>query len=84
MVLPDALSLSDAMRWQVSGWGIFVLGLSFLLLYLGPRVNSRAAVASGETEPPILKNALLWVPLFLLAVLRLSAQSYTPFLYFQF
>jgi hypothetical protein len=47
-------------------------------------VNSRAAVASGETEPPILKNALLWVPLFLLAVLRLSAQSYTPFLYFQF
>lgn len=84
MVMPDALSLSDAMRWQVSGWGIFVLGLSFLLLYMGPRVNSRAAVASGETEPPILKNALLWVPLFLLAVLRLSAQSYTPFLYFQF
>jgi hypothetical protein len=29
-------------------------------------------------------TGLLYLPLFVLAVLRLSASSYTPFLYFQF
>jgi alginate O-acetyltransferase complex protein AlgI len=39
-------------------------------------------------QPPALKNAIAasWiiVPLFVLALLKLSAQNYTPFLYFQF
>lgn len=77
--------LSDALSWQVSGSQLTVMLLAWALVYVAPfweQWAARSRVGGGQ----ILHNAafLSVAPLFVLSVLKLSAQSYTPFLYFQF
>ena len=65
---------SNAVAWQVTSDRLIVLGLGIVLVYLLPTIKRYAHTP--------LQFATL--PLFIWAVATLSAQSFTPFLYFQF
>jgi alginate O-acetyltransferase complex protein AlgI len=70
-------ALGESTTLSLRGLERWTLLIAILLIYLAPR---------WKNWNPKWVTALefLIYPLFLLAVLRLSAQSYSPFLYFQF
>ena len=65
---------SDPVAWQVTPDRLAVLLVGVLLVYLLPTLRRFA-------HTPL---RFLTIPLFVWAVATLSAQSFTPFLYFQF
>jgi len=79
----DGAGLSEVYRGGIAALQLWTLGLAVLVAAVGGwRVRRPATAATGPELLPALR-LLLW-PLFLLAILKLSAQSYSPFLYFQF
>jgi alginate O-acetyltransferase complex protein AlgI len=84
MIGLHGFGVSHALLWQTSGWAYFMLVVGFGVIYGVPWLNTRQATDSDTWVPRVTRGSLVFVPLFVIAVLRLSAQSYTPFLYFQF
>jgi alginate O-acetyltransferase complex protein AlgI len=78
------LGISDQMGWQISGSSLAALAVSFLLIYGAPLAGrTRAFLAAGRQW--LADGARLAIlPLFFMSVLKLVAESYTPFLYFRF
>lgn len=70
----NGIGLSAALRWQITPDRLAFLGLGIVLIYTLPWLKAQR----HRTLPYLL------IPLFLWAVATLSAQSFTPFLYFQF
>jgi len=60
--------------------------LAGVLVYVAPWWGRTVGDVGGRLLRPRLAVTATTVllPLFVLAILKLSAQSYTPFLYFQF
>lgn len=92
----DALQLYQAMfsfrgagLSDVYAGSITSLQVATLLLAIVVTAITGAASLRPAPRPPLLAHGhltlqwLVW-PVFLLAILKLSAQSYSPFLYFQF
>ena len=86
MFNPANLVLSDAYVAAISGLAMLMLGVGVAVLLAGGVVDRLAA-----TRPQMALRAhrLRWAntvafPIFALCVLKLSADSYSPFLYFQF
>ncbi len=84
MVGLHGLGLSAAMAWQVTGWSLVMLGVGGVMVYVGPSWRRRLEALTAPDRIRLARAELLFIPLFALALLRLGAQSYTPFLYFQF
>jgi alginate O-acetyltransferase complex protein AlgI len=89
MIGLHGLGLSAALGWQIGGLELAVLALACFSVYAGPWLARRFAPASGApglegsvADP--LAGRLAVVPLFALALLRTAAESFSPFLYFQF
>ncbi|SMB80551.1 MBOAT family O-acyltransferase [Deinococcus hopiensis] len=82
----NGLALSDTLAWQVRPSVLLTMGLAGALVYLAPLWGRRVGDPGSTLLRPRLAAAatVALLPLFVLAVLKLSAQSYTPFLYFQF
>jgi alginate O-acetyltransferase complex protein AlgI len=84
----DGAGFSDVYASSITSLQLATLALAGgLLIITGAR--SRRAAAQPSTAPATgwrTAHALQWLlwPAFLLSVLKLSAQSYSPFLYFQF
>ena len=93
------MALSDGLRWQLSPLALTVLALAFLGVYGLPLfrrgLSGRTAAAGpGAGTVPAAEATpggwlTLWgraavLPLFLLALLKMSADSFSPFLYFRF
>ncbi len=78
------LGLSEALAWQVDRWGLVSLAAGWAAVYVLPRSSRWITQAREAGDPRAIALQLSVIPLFLLALLRLFAQSYTPFLYFQF
>jgi len=77
-------ALSDNLRWQLSPMAMLTLCLALVGTYAVPLLRERlpALIAGGLRS--FLSNRAAVVPLFLLALLKMSADSFSPFLYFQF
>lgn len=75
----NGVPVREALQWQLESFQLATLLLAFGLVFVVPLWRSH----SLRWTPERLLQAGL-VPLFVLAVLKLSAQSYSPFLYFQF
>jgi len=75
---------SPLIAWQLKGWSLTVLALSIPLIFGGAAWRRAWAHAQAPERLRLERWQLAFIPAFVLAVLRLSAQSYTPFLYFQF
>jgi alginate O-acetyltransferase complex protein AlgI len=84
----NGVTLSDATRWQITGLELTMLFVALGIVYIEPwwKTFFRASIQNPEQHRQRLLNSLQFViiPLFVLATLRLSAQSFSPFLYFQF
>ncbi len=82
----NGLGLSDTLAWQVRGSELVTMVLAVVLVYVAPWWGNRVGDVGGQLLRPRAATAatLALMPLFVLAILKLSAQSYTPFLYFQF
>jgi alginate O-acetyltransferase complex protein AlgI len=78
------LPISDGLRWQISGLQGWTLVLGCALAFAGPAWRAWLDRIVEDRRRRFENAALLYIPLFAVAVLRLSANSYTPFLYFQF
>jgi len=79
----DGDGLSEVYRGGITALQLWTLGLAALVAAIGGwRVLRPLPALSVPRWRPLL-GLTLW-PLFLLSILKLSAQSYSPFLYFQF
>jgi alginate O-acetyltransferase complex protein AlgI len=77
------LKLSEALAWRVTGLELTMLAVATVLIFFTPWYRAYTARVPARQHFS-LNVALGIIPFFLLAVLRLSAQSFSPFLYFQF
>jgi alginate O-acetyltransferase complex protein AlgI len=70
----DGFNLSQSIVWQTNSDALWVLLLGAIMVYMLPIIRR-------YVHTPI---RFLLIPLFVWALTTLSAQSFTPFLYFQF
>jgi alginate O-acetyltransferase complex protein AlgI len=70
----NGLAYSQQLAWKISSDALLVLTLGVVMVYALPIIKKSAQSA--------LRFAI--IPLFIWALSTLSAQSFTPFLYFQF
>jgi alginate O-acetyltransferase complex protein AlgI len=70
----SGLNVSQAIIWQTNSDALWVLLLGAIMVYALPTIRRNAHTAIR----------FLLIPLFVWALTTLSAQSFTPFLYFQF
>jgi alginate O-acetyltransferase complex protein AlgI len=70
----NGIDLSPSVIWQTNSDALLVLLVGTIMVYALPTIRRYA-------HTPI---RFLLIPLFLWALTTLSAQSFTPFLYFQF
>ncbi|WP_424949839.1 MBOAT family O-acyltransferase [Deinococcus sp.] len=96
--LPDALriyrgmfgfngvALSDTLAWQLQGSELATMLTALVLVYVAPWWGARVGDVGTRLLRPVAATVATagLLPLFVIAILKLSAQSYTPFLYFQF
>lgn len=80
----NGFGFTDAFRWQLSGLHMVMLPVAIGVVYAAPALRAWNAALPEAKRQRNMNATMLYVPLFVLAVMRLSAQSYTPFLYFQF
>ena len=82
-------SISEVLSWQMTGMSLTTLALGWIIVYLHPvlfefrtpKEGTPAMRTTGYQKPLMAVSSIV---LFLLAVTKLSAASYSPFLYFQF
>ena len=83
----NGIGIQEAFAWQIKGIYLTALGLGLIVILIGPWMEYRQHMRLSEPElsrdPHPLVHTGMGV-LFILAVTRLLAQSYSPFLYFQF
>jgi len=87
----NGIGITDYMSWQLKGISLTMMVIGCLIIFIGPLFKAQQlnkevnTVADGSAvkRPHVLYQGMIAV-LFILAVSRLLAQSYSPFLYFQF
>lgn len=84
----DGAGLSATYAAGIDSLQLATLGLAWLIVLInGWRVRAPRAPAVHDLQAVARRSAIagaVLLPVFALAVLKLSAQSYSPFLYFQF
>jgi alginate O-acetyltransferase complex protein AlgI len=76
--------LSEAIAWQITGLQLTVLLLAVVLIFVAPIWRNFLQDLNVSHRVLLSHIHLLIIPLFILGIFRLIAQSYSPFLYFQF
>lgn len=80
------LGLSPAYVADISQFNVALLGVGLLVLLAGGMRDRAPELIERALRLPALARwaVALLLPVFLLSILKLSADSYSPFLYFQF
>jgi len=78
----NGFALSDLLAWQIQGLAVVALVIGYIIVFFVPYVEHISGVKISQSNNPILHSVVIL--LFIAAVIKLSAQSYSPFLYFQF
>ena len=80
----DGLGFGDTLAGELTRLQLLALVIAGVLIAV-ELWRGRARAAAKERKPwQLTTMALLMLPLFALALLKLSSESYSPFLYFQF
>lgn len=74
--------ISDAYAWQLAGMPVTALIAGLIIIFAVPFAENKYGKKIREMTGFIPQ--MLMIGLFMLSVLKLSYQSYSPFLYFQF
>ncbi|MBU6234409.1 MAG: MBOAT family protein [Alphaproteobacteria bacterium] len=78
----NGFGISDAMAWQLPGMAVSALILGLGMVFVIPYYEARKGIKIREMSGFL--PHMMAIVLFILAVMKLSYQSYSPFLYFQF
>lgn len=87
MVGVDGWGPVAQLGWQLSSLALLTLALSFVIVYAEPFIpdlRRRLVQLSRRTQLLWPATRVLLFVLFLLAVIKLQAEAFSPFLYFQF
>ncbi len=84
MVGANGWALGEAFSWQVTGLEVATLIVGVGIIYLAPWWRTLLWRAPEPRQGALQTVHLLVLPLFILGIFQLSAQSFSPFLYFQF
>jgi alginate O-acetyltransferase complex protein AlgI len=82
MFTGERSGLSEALSWQVTGVATTAMIVGYTLMFTVPLVEKYAGLNLKQTRSVWIHGGA--IGLFVLAVIKLGAQSYSPFLYFQF
>ncbi len=86
----------EVLQVEIGFLPLAMLALSLVLIYLGPHLKGRAVLPAAPNAGRMLGGVsrlssyglayarLFLIPLFVLGILKLAAESFSPFLYFQF
>ena len=80
----NGIALSDSLSWQITGYQLTLLCIALVLVFVAPWWRSQLSKLPAKRSSALANIHLLILPLFVLAILRLSSQNFSPFLYFQF
>ncbi|NBX65408.1 MAG: MBOAT family protein [Proteobacteria bacterium] len=78
----NGLGISDAFSWQLAGMPVLALVGGLLIIFTVPYAEKRMGSKIRDLHGFV--PHMIMIALFILSVLKLSFQSYSPFLYFQF
>lgn len=88
MIGMNGIALNDAFAWQVTNMSLFVLSVGLLIALTEPILIRFVTGGQAQSlELPLAKSVTLGLvaaAVGLLAIIKLIADSDTPFLYFQF
>ncbi|CAN5579093.1 MBOAT family protein [soil metagenome] len=80
----NGLAFSDGVAWQLQPDRTAALLAALLLLAIGPLWKGLLARLPADRRLALANLHMSILPLFMLGVMKLSAQAHSPFLYFQF
>ncbi len=92
----QGLGPREVLQVEIGFLSLAMLALSLFLIYAGPYLKGRSVLSAPAEAGSVLTGLsqlssyslayarLFLIPLFLLGVLKLAAESFSPFLYFQF
>lgn len=89
MIGLNGWEIRNTMQWQVTYQSLVYLVIGWLIIFLHPKFlefrqeikGSPAMETSGYKKPVVV---IATIGLFLFSVMKIAADSYSPFLYFQF
>jgi len=89
MIGLNGFAISDMMQWQVTYQSLTYLVIGWFLIFLHPKflefrteiIDSPSMKTIGYQRPLVVT---VTIGLFLFSVMKIAADSYSPFLYFQF
>ena len=89
MLGQNGFAIGEVLSWQMTYQSLTFLAIGWLLIFLHPKFieyrqvikGSVAMKTTGYQKPVVV---ILTIGVFLLALTKLAANSYSPFLYFQF
>lgn len=79
-----SLSLSEPLVQDITGLQLSILALAYVVVFVAGFRHSIAKWFDQRSQLLYRATQLAVLPLFALSLLKLSAQSFSPFLYFQF
>lgn len=74
--------ISDMLMWQIRGLSIVAIFIAICITFLVPHYEKITGKKLRDTPSLVLQIFVVFV--FLLSIVKLTAENYSPFLYFQF
>jgi alginate O-acetyltransferase complex protein AlgI len=84
MIGLHGVGMSPDLRWQLSRLSVFVLAAALALTWIGPWAAKRIAAGRRLSRLAADRAWVALLPLFLLGLLKIMAESYAPILYAKF
>ncbi len=80
----NGIGIADTTLWQLKGISLTALASAFILIFSMPYLRIKLKDAEGTMPGRIASIQYFIIPLFGMSILKVIADSYSPFLYFQF
>ncbi|MFP4384079.1 MAG: MBOAT family O-acyltransferase [Spirochaetia bacterium] len=84
MIGLNGVGLRNRVTWQLDGFSLAVLSATFVLMFLMPWIREQLRTSGEHRRKYAVAVQYGVIPLFLLSILKVIADSYSPFLYYQF
>jgi alginate O-acetyltransferase complex protein AlgI len=84
MIGLNGTSLSGRVSWRLNGFALSVLAFALVIVFAMPWLRARFDRVPEAAKVRIVRAQYVMIPVFLFSILKVIADSYSPFLYFQF
>jgi len=80
----NGTALSGRISWRLNGFALSVLALALIVVFTVPWLRARFDRIPEAARTRIVRAQFVMIPVFIFGILKVIADSYAPFLYFQF